>query len=240
MSVMVADTLFASFDTDLHLERIAGGNETEVYRTDDARWVVKVKTEADYLTADPFTEAKMLRATAAAFARAVGAEYSLPNYFLIGQNQEGLGQIVVFQPYLHQAKPLFEVDYRALDHAQRAQLARQLRQIIKRALAFYRETGRLPDLYGRTSRNPAERRRLNASHHFPWRVWQFLVKRTLLRANNLMLTHETEPRLVLVDYDPVKRSSLYQWVYYALRRCLFWRDYLLIYLMEKTGCVPEG
>ncbi|HMQ51309.1 MAG TPA: hypothetical protein PKD98_04360 [Anaerolineae bacterium] len=240
MSAMVADTLFASFDTDLHLERIAGGNETEVYRTDDACWVVKVKTEPEYLTGDPYTEAKLLRATADAFARAVGSEYSLPNYYLIGQNQAGLGQIVVFQPYLDQAKPLFEVDYRALDRSERAWLARQLRQIIKRALAFYRETGRLPDLYGRTSRNPAERRSLNASHRLPWRMWEFLVKRTLLRANNLMFSHETEPRLVLVDYDPVKRSKLYQWVYYTVRRCLFWRDYALIYLMEKTGYVPEG
>ena len=40
-----ADQLFASLDRDLELERIAGGNETEVYRTDDRRHVVKLKND---------------------------------------------------------------------------------------------------------------------------------------------------------------------------------------------------
>ena len=240
MSTMVADTLFASFDTDLHLERIAGGNETEVYRTDDQRWVVKIKTEPEYLDADPYQEVTHLRSTAQAFAEAVGPEHSLSNYYIIGQNNEGQPQIVVFQPYLRWAKSLFNLDYQSLSQAERANVAQQLRQIIKKSLNFYRQNGRFPDLYGRTSRSPSERRMLNAPHRLPWRVWQFLVKRTLLRAHNLMLTEETKPRVVLVDYDPVRRSKLYQWIYYGVRRMLFWRDYLLIYIMEKTGYVPGG
>ncbi|MCB0191803.1 MAG: hypothetical protein KDJ65_07655 [Anaerolineae bacterium] len=240
MSTMVADTLFASFDTDLHLERIAGGNETEVYRTDNQKWVVKVKTEPEYLVGDPYQEVELLRTTAQTFAEAVGPEHSLSSYFLIGQNQAGQGQVVVFQPYLDQAKSLFDLDYQSLDRADRANVARQLRRIITQSLKFYHRTGRLPDLYGRTSRNPSERRLLNAPHRLPWRLWQFLVKRTLLRAHNLMLTDDAEPRIILVDYDPVRRSKLYQWVYYTLRRVLFLRDYLLIAVMEATGYVPRG
>ena len=40
-----ADQVFAPLDRDLALERIAGGNETEVYRTDDQRYVVKLKSD---------------------------------------------------------------------------------------------------------------------------------------------------------------------------------------------------
>ena len=40
-----ADVVFAPIDRDLALERIAGGNETEVYRSDDGRYVAKLKSE---------------------------------------------------------------------------------------------------------------------------------------------------------------------------------------------------
>ena len=43
MSNLYHDPLFASLDADAHLARIGGGNETEVYCTDDRRYVVKVK-----------------------------------------------------------------------------------------------------------------------------------------------------------------------------------------------------
>ena len=43
--IRYADAIFAPIDHDLELERIAGGNETEVYRTDDRRHVVKLKSD---------------------------------------------------------------------------------------------------------------------------------------------------------------------------------------------------
>ena len=49
--------LFACLDIDLHLERIAGGNESEVYRTDDGHFVVKLKvvssTLCNWIVASP-------------------------------------------------------------------------------------------------------------------------------------------------------------------------------------------
>jgi hypothetical protein len=104
---------------------------------------------------------------------------------------------------------------------ERQYIAGQLRQIIRRSLDFYRQTGQLPDLYGRTSGSKAERKRLNRLWMLPWRLWSFLVKRNLLRAHNLMLTEAPERRVVLIDYDSVQRSQLYQFVYYKVRRFSF-------------------
>ncbi len=239
MTVMHADTLFAPLDADLHLERVAGGNETEVYSTDDKRFVVKVKSEENG-NGDALAEAMFLRAAADAFAGAVGPEHSLPNYYVITQSSEGQAQTVVLQPYLRQAKTLFETDYRQLSPTERRQIADQLRRLIRRALAFYRETGQMPDMYGRTSRNTAERRQLNSLAKLPWRLWSFIVKRNLLRSHNLMLSDDPERRITLVDYDPVRKGKFYRFLYYAARHVLFIRDYLLIGLMEKTGYVPRA
>ncbi len=238
MSSLVVNALFAPVDTDLHLERIAGGNETEVYCTDDRRFVVKVKNEASREPEETLSQVRAARAAAEAFASAVGPEHSLPSYYIVARNSDGLAQLLVLQPYLRQARPLAEVDYTRLSPAERAGLARQLRGVIRRSLAFYRQTETMPDLYGRTSRSQAERRQLNAPHMLPWRLWSFLAKRNLLRSRNLILTDGPERRLILVDYDPVRRSRLYRWLYYNVRRVLFLRDYLLILLMEKTGYSP--
>lgn len=240
MSLMVADTLFAPVDTDLHLERVAGGNETEVYRTDDHRFVVKVKSAEAMRSGDMLAEIQTMRTAAEAFAAAVGPEHSIPNYYLIAQNSQGQAQPIVLQPYLHEAQPLSKVDYATLNEAERKQLAQQLRQIIRRSLDFYHQTGCMPDLYGRTSRSKAERKYLNTPWMLPWRLWSFFMRRTLLRSHNLLLTHAPERRVVLVDYDPVRRSKLYQLIYYTARRLLFWRDYLLLKMMEKSGYVPKA
>jgi hypothetical protein len=232
---MHADMLFAPVDPDLHLERIAGGNETEVYCTDDRRFVVKVKSTPGQRLAEALATLQTMRAAAEAFATAIGPEHSLPTYYLIAQNSRGQAQPVALQPYLRQARSLGEVDYSVLTVQERQGLARQLRQMIRRSLDFYRQTGQMPDLYGRTSRSQAERTRLNAPHLLPWRLWSFVVKRNLLRSHNLLLTTDPEPRLILVDYDPVRRSKLYRLLYYTVRRMLFLRDYGLIWLMEKRG-----
>ena len=239
MSTLVADALFAPIDTDLHLERIAGGNETEVYRTDNQRYVVKVKSELPVAAANVLTEVASLRTAATAFTQAVGVEHSIPSHYVISRNSEGQVQALVLQPFLENARPLYHVDYRKLTISQRRHLADQLRAIIRRSLEFYRKTEQMPDLYGRTSASHAERKRLNAPLMLPWRLWSFLVKRNLLRSHNLMLTAAPDHRVVLVDYDPVRRSKFYRLIYYRVRQMLFWRDRLLIALMERGWFLPK-
>lgn len=233
---MYADKLFASLDADLNMERIAGGNETEVYCTDDRKYVVKVKSEGGGSTLEEaLLEAQVLRAAADSFAEALGPEHTIPNYFFIARNSQGEVQPVAIQPYIRYAQTLFEVDYRTLDATERRRIAAQLRIIVRRSLVFYRKTGAMPDLYGRLSHSKAERERRNAPCRLPQRIWSFLVQRTLLRSHNLLLTPAPEHRIILVDYDPVKRSTFYRYLYYKARRVLFLRDYLLIALMERTG-----
>lgn len=240
MSAIYTDELFAPLDKDLQLERIGGGNETEVYCTDDRRFVVKVKSEEQQTLQEALRKVQQARASATAFAAAVGSEHSIPNYYLLARNSVGEVQPVVLQPYLGQAQSLAGLKYEELGAAERQHIAGQLRQIIRRSLDFYHQTGQLPDLYGRTSSSQAERKQLNRLWMLPWRLWSFLVKRNLLRAHNLMLTETPERRIVLIDYDPVQRSQLYRFVYYNVRRFLFWRDYLLLWVMEKTGYVPKA
>jgi hypothetical protein len=73
----------------------------------------------------------------------------------------------------------------------------------------------------------------------PRRLWSFLVERNLLRSNNLMLTAGPEQRVVLVDYDVVRRGRLYRLVYFAVRWLLFWREHALILWMRRGGAVPK-
>ncbi len=235
LSSMCADKLFASLDRDWRMERIAGGNETEVYCTDDRQHVVKVKSEGGGALEEALVEAQVLRAAADLFAEALGPEHTIPTFFIVARNSQGEVQPVAIQPYICHAQSLFEVDYRALDASERRRIAAQLRSIIRRSLEFYRKTGAMPDLYGRLSHSKVERERRNAPCRLPQRIWSFLVQRTLLRSHNLMLTPAPEHRIILVDYDPVKRSTIYRYIYYQVRRVLFLRDYLLIALMERTG-----
>lgn len=239
-----ADDAFAVLDLDLHLERIAGGNETEVYLTDDQRYVVKVKSsesEAVEVGLDVvFEYAANMRDAANSFAQAVGPEHSLANDFVVAQNSQGKPEILAVQPFLNGATALFDIDYRALTRRERKEIARQLHKIVAQSLKYYRRTSNMPDLYGRTSQSKAERKRLNQIHMLPWRLWSFIVERSLLRANNLMLVKDPDIRIVLVDYDTVNRSRLYKLVYYTARQVLFWRDYVLIRMMEATGFVPPA
>src|SRR5262249_21540118 len=140
--------------------------------------------------------------------------------------------ILVIQPFLQGARPLHDLDYAKLSEEERASVATQLREIIRRALDFYRTNGSMPDLYGRTSSSSAERARLNGLLMLPWRLWSFVVERNLLRSHNLMLTDGPDRRVVLVDYDIVRHGWLYRRLYYAVRWLLFWRDHALILLMR--------
>jgi len=238
MSTFCYDRLFAPLDADLHLERIGGGNETEVYRTDDRRYVIKVKNSQAPSLAEALVEATTLRKAARRFATVMGLQHSIPNSFLIAANSLGHPQLLAIQPYYGVAQPLFAVDYSRLSGAERRHVARQLLRIMRRSVATYGRRGWMPDLYGRTSASRAERERLNRWYRLPWRLWSFLFRRNLLRAHNLMLTTLPAHRIILVDYDPVMRGRLYQLVYYNIRLWLFWRDLLLIALMILTGWVP--
>ncbi|MFN8541581.1 MAG: hypothetical protein U0232_29410 [Thermomicrobiales bacterium] len=216
------DSAFAPVDHDGDLERIGGGNETEVFRTDDQRHVVKLKHEADQSLAGALACARQLRATAAELAEWLGPRHTIPCHFYIARDSAGMAQVVVVQPNLRGARSLNDVDYAALTAAERADLADQLAGLLQRSRAMFRAVQRMPDLYGRSSASKADRKRRNSPLHFPWRLWSFLVRRNLLRSHNLMLTPDR--RVVLVDYDPVRRSPIYKSVYYGIRRILFWRD----------------
>ena len=63
----------------------------------------------------------------------------------------------------------------------------------------------------------------------------FYQQRNLLRAHNLLLTPAPERRIVLVDYDIVRRGRLYRLIYFAVRWMLFWRDHMLILFMLKRS-----
>jgi len=228
--------LFAPLDADLHLERVAGGNESEVYCTDDRRYVVKVKPADSGAVAEAVATAHVMRRAAAGFAGMVGPEHTIPSYFIVSANARGNAQPVIIQPYYQEAVPLFAIDYAELDGPDRRHIARQLLRIVRRSLAAYLRTGRMPDIYGRTSASPAERARRNVWYKFPQRVWSFLIRRNLLRSHNLMVTAAPERRVILVDYDPVRRSRLYQFVYYNVRLVLFLRDVVLLaWLLLRNG-----
>jgi len=228
-----ADQVFALLDRDLALERIAGGNETEVYRTDDQHYVVKLKSDLGGTVDVTLARALADRAAAERFIACLGPAHTITSYYVIAHDSSGRVQTLVIQPYLAGAQQLFDIDYRALTHDERALIASQLREIIRRSLSFYRATASMPDLYGRTSISAAERVRLNKPWMLPQRMWSFLVERNLLRAHNLLLTPAPELRIVLVDYDIVRRGWLYRLIYFVVRWMLFWRDHTLIVLMRR-------
>ncbi len=232
-ATLYADDVFAPIDQDLHLERIAGGNETEVYRTDDKRHVVKLKHELGGTLREALDNARTMRAAAEQFAACIGEEHSIPSYYVVARDSDGRVQVLVIQPYVAHAHPLSAIDYTTLTAAERARIAEQLQAIIGRSLSFYRGTRSMPDLYGRTSTSAAERKRLRSPWTIPARLWSFLIRRNLLRSHNLLLTNPPECRVVLIDYDFVRRSWLYRWAYYTVRRVLFWRDQALIWWMRR-------
>ncbi|MEP7187656.1 MAG: hypothetical protein ABI901_00530, partial [Roseiflexaceae bacterium] len=200
--------------------------------TDDQQYVVKLKSDhggtADVALACALAD----RAAAERFIACLGPAHTITSYYVIARDSADRAQTLVIQPYLAGAQQLFDIDYRALSHDERASIASHLREIIRRSLSFYRATASMPDLYGRTSISAAERARLNKPWMLPYRMWSFLVERNLLRAHNLLLTPAPERRIVLVDYDIVRRGWLYRLIYFAVRWMLFWRDHGLILLMR--------
>jgi hypothetical protein len=233
MTAFHTDQIFAPLDLDHALERLAGGNETEVYRTDDGHHVVKIKGDTGGALEEALADARAMQAAADQFAACLGPRHSIPSYYAVARDSDGRAQVLVVQPFLQGARPLYELDYATLTDQERHSIAAQLREIVRRSLTFYRATGSMPDLYGRSSSDSADRARLNGPLMLPWRLWSFFVERNLLRSHNLMLTAAPDRRVVLVDYDAVRRGWLYRRVYYLVRWFLFWRDHALILLMRR-------
>lgn len=239
MTVLHTNRVFAPLDRTNDMERIAGGNETEVYRTDDRRYVVKLKHDMGGDVPGALASAREMRAAAEQFATCLGKRHAVPTWYIIVRDSDGAVQPLAVQPFLADAVPLHNLNYATLPPSERRFLAQELRDIVRRALSFYRDRGAMPDLYGRNASSHEERKRLNTPWMLPWRLWGFLVKRTLLRSNNLVQTSEPQRRIVLIDYDTVRRGWLYRRVYFAMRWLLFLRDHALILWMEWGGNVPE-
>ena len=233
---LTKNPLFAPLDGDLHLQRIAGGNETEVYLSDDCRYVIKVKDTTGGTLADAWEMVQKLHAAAHECHTVLGPDHTIPTYFILSGDDLGQVHPLVIQPFLARAQELFDLDYAALSQPERADLITQLQKIIRSAARHYRQCGRMPDLYGRASRSPQERQRLNAPWMLPTRIWSFLVWRSLLRSHNLMRL--PDGRIVLVDYDPVDRSWLYKTIYFATRYCLFGRDQFLLRCLASGYRAP--
>lgn len=232
------DKVFAPLDEDHRVDRFAGGNESEVYLTDDRRYVIKIKNDLGGNLPTALQWARIMRKAAQDSIDCLGPEHTIPSYYALSRDDADEVQVLLVQPLVDNAEQLFEIDYPKLNKDERKYIADQLRDIIRRSIFTYFQKGIMPDLYGRTSTSPAERKRLNSPKMIPWRIWSFLVKRNLLRAHNLLLTNAPEHRIILIDYDPVRRSKLYRTIYYGVRLTLFIRDWILIWWMERTGKVP--
>ncbi len=232
-----SNEVFAPLDRDHHLERIGGGFETEVYCTDDRRHVVKLKEELGGDLASALEHVRHMRTIAEEFARCLGPKHSLPNYYVLSKDSAGQVQALVVQPFIETARPLGKVHYEALSDDDRAAIAEQLHGIVRSSLAFYRETGYMPDLYGLSSSSLEERLGLRRFSMFPRQLWSFLAKRNILRSHNLLLAISPRPHVVLVDYDLVRWSPLVRRIYFAVRWLMCWRDHWLIARMARK---PEA
>lgn len=229
------DDAFAVIDADNTLERIGGGFETEVYRTDDRRFVVKLKHDLGGSITEALTFVQQMRAAADGFAACLGPEHSIPNEYVLTRDSGGQVQVLVIQPFIAHAHPLEKIDFADLSPEQRAYVADQLQEIIWRSLAYYHTTGLMPDLYGMTSTGNKERALLSRPQMLPWHLWNFFMRRNLLRSCNLLLTNAPELRVVLVDYDLVRWHAVIRRIYFATRWLLGWRDHLLVARMRRTG-----
>jgi len=229
------DEVFAPLDRDHHLERIGGGFETEVYCTDDKRYVVKLKSDLGGDLDAARACIRRIRDTAEQFTRCLGEAHSIPNTYILARDGVGRVQGLVIQPFIRHAHPLGEVDLTTLGPDEREHVAAQLSEIVWRSLAFYRSSGYMPDLYGMISTGHDERARRSRPHTLPRHLWDFVMRRNILRSCNLLLTNSPECRVVLVDYDLVRWNVLIRRIYFAVRWVLGWRDQLLIRRMRRTG-----
>ncbi|WP_029214609.1 hypothetical protein [Kallotenue papyrolyticum] len=210
------------------LQHIGGGFETDVYRTTDGRFVVKRKREALPSTDAARREARRMQRLTRQFSACLGPEHTIATTYIVAGDAQGRPGVLAIQPWLAGAQPLDTLRYAELDHATHLRLLHHLLVIIARARRCYRAHGIMPDLYGLPGGTAAWPSR--APHHSPRLVWDFLVRRTLLRSHNLLLTAAPQQRVVLVDYDLAYRQYA-PWLrrlYFTTRFLLLWRDRWLI------------
>src|SRR6266540_5499559 len=142
------DDIFACLARGQHFERIAGGSQTDVYRTGDQRYVVKLKTQPGGTLRSTLAQVHAMRAAAEQFAAGLGPQHSIPSYYVVARDEAGSLRVLVVQPFIANAHPLSEIDYPQLPADERMRLTRQLHTIARAALGCFRATGQMPDLYG--------------------------------------------------------------------------------------------
>lgn len=217
---VVPTASFAALTLAEPIERIGGGYETDVFRTGDGRLALKLKHQAG-APAAMLARARRLKQVADLFRAYLGPDHSLPSEYLVVAGAAGQGQILAVQPFLADAHALDSIDLATLSPRDRAALAGQLQPLIAGALACYRATGYLPDLYGLGPHAGAMARRWDLR----WIVregWRILTGRPLITAHNLLLTGDG--RVVLVDYDPICDRWPSCGLVYGTRAILLRRD----------------
>lgn len=211
---------FAALSLARPIEQIGHGYETDVFHSRDGNLALKLKLRAGSPRA-MLARARRLRAVAERFAAYLGPKHSLPSLYLLVAAPAGQSQILAIQPFLTDAHTLDTVDVAGLGREQRAEVARQLTAIVAGAIACYKATGSMPDLYGLGPHDAAQARRWDPR----WvlrSARQMLLGRPLITAHNLMLT--ADGRVVLVDYDPICHGWLTCRLSYAARALLLRRD----------------
>lgn len=234
----VIQDVYAFLAGESTLERIGGGSETDVYRSTDARFVIKLKDVRETDLGAALAAATAMRNSAAQFSAHLGLQHTIPTYFLVTADRDGELCIVSIQPYLQMARPLALLDLQTLPAKQWAQIERQLLAVLRRSLRCYHRTGHMPDLYGVFSQSVAQRRHMNRPTMWLQRVRFFLTQR-LWQAHNLVITAGAHPQVILVDYDRVRWRGYWGRIYYVLCWLLFWRELLWLAGWEATTLVEE-
>jgi hypothetical protein len=234
----VIQDVYAFLAGESTLERIGGGSETDVYRSTDARFVIKLKDVRETDLAVALAETMAMRNSARQFSAYLGPQHAIPTYFLVTADRDGKLCIVSIQPYLQMARPLAVLDFQALPPKQWVQIERQLLAVLRRSLRCYHRTGHMPDLYGVFSQSVAQRRYMNTPAMWLQRVRFFLTQR-LSQAHNLVVTPGTQPQVILVDYDRVRWRGYRGRIYYALCWLMFWRELLWLAGWTVTTLVEE-
>jgi hypothetical protein len=213
-------TALAALRLALPIVRIGGGYETDVFRSGDGRLAIKIK----HLTGPPAAiraRARQLARVAEIFCSYLGPEQSLLGQYLVVASDDGQSHVLAVQPFLNNAHGLHSVDLAARSPEEQVAIARQLDQIVTRALACYRATGYLPDLYGLGPQDSARARRLDLSWMLS-EAWRILAGRPLTAAHNLLL--RADGKIVLVDYDPIGHRWLSHRLLNGARALLLLRD----------------
>lgn len=228
--------IFAALSLARPAERVGGGYETDVYRCSERGLALKLK----HATGSPaaiLAQARRLRAVAERFERHLGAEHTVANAYLVVDGPDGLAHVLAVQPFLAGAQALDALDVAALSPVDRAGLAAQLAALVDGALACYRATGYVPDLYGLGHHDAAQARRWDLR----WAIgagWHIVAGQPLISAHNLLRT--PDGRVVLVDYDPICNSWLSCRVVYAARALLLLRDRRQVAALARRAHLGGG